>query len=91
MKSEPALIPHPSFPLIPQVGGLSSARLPDDLLSYVFFILYEGSSAHSQWVNITAVCHRWRNVALNLPQLWTGITMGDAVTCTLHIARPWQC
>jgi hypothetical protein len=46
------------------------SRLPTEILSYIFSILPSSPTAPSP---ISHVCHRWREVSLELPYLWSHI------------------
>lgn len=62
-------------------------RLPPEILGHIFlwYIMVMVSDRdldyyptyHHRWLIITRVCHRWREVALRTPNLWTDIRLGQ--------------
>jgi len=55
-----------------------SRRLPAELLASIFTCIAHDSYIESiptapSWVNVSYVCHYWRDVALNCPTLWSYI------------------
>lgn len=80
------------------------ARLPPELLAQIFVAYiaamkgyssyrHRGSS-HYYWVEVTHVCHHWREVALNTPKLWSDILIesgcGSVERVQTFIARSKQ-
>lgn len=74
-------------------------RLPDELLAEVIMLyvrswhdddtskFYWSRTPHYGWLRLTHVCHRWREVALNTPALWTNIKVTSPEVVTSFIAR----
>ncbi|KAI0080352.1 hypothetical protein K474DRAFT_312909 [Panus rudis PR-1116 ss-1] len=62
-------------------------RLPSELLSEVLLLLSEQSYTPSEWVRVTHVCQRWRDVALGCPALWTSIDLGNLDCAKTCLAR----
>lgn len=62
--------------------GQGLASLPDDILSIVFTMVYEGESLRPtddlfRWkrsFRLASVCRRFRHISLQTPQLWTSIS-----------------
>ncbi|KAI0064780.1 hypothetical protein BV25DRAFT_1790372, partial [Artomyces pyxidatus] len=52
-------------------------RLPSEILACIFAInrttprIEEFGAEHLRWIAVTHVCRRWRQVALDFPDLWT--------------------
>ena len=53
------------------------SRLPFEVLAATFSFLslfaWNEGSGHMAWINVTHVCRRWRETALNHPRLWSHI------------------
>lgn len=49
------------------------AKLPVELFSKIF-ILSKLSRPHG-WLNVAAVCRKWREIVLNTPRLWTDLNV----------------
>ncbi|PAV15829.1 hypothetical protein PNOK_0868700 [Pyrrhoderma noxium] len=80
-----------SPPLLSSSPPSPFSKLPDELLVEIFLNCIEpddiGCDAPSKSTApllLTWVCHRWRNVAISCPDLWTSITLNDLVDgCSL--------
>ncbi|TFK91768.1 hypothetical protein K466DRAFT_659802 [Polyporus arcularius HHB13444] len=57
--------------------------VPPEILSMVFFLLRDSArrATSTEWFIVTAVCRRWREIALATPFLWSRIC--------IHYRRPW--
>jgi hypothetical protein len=53
------------------------SRLPPETLATIFAFLSDSAwnegSVHLEWIRVTHVCRRWREVALDHPRLWSRI------------------
>ena len=62
-------------------GLLTVNRLPPELLAEIFLHWTNATKrlSHSshRWMEITHVCHLWREVALSSPRIWSGLTVGS--------------
>ncbi|KAJ8456638.1 hypothetical protein ONZ45_g18642 [Pleurotus djamor] len=76
-----------------QRNALSGAHnLPGDVLSIVATI-YKELSLHTHrgsWLNILAVCARWRGIIPNLPQFWATISSKDSRFIDTMLRRSHQ-
>ncbi|KAA1470306.1 hypothetical protein DENSPDRAFT_682612 [Dentipellis sp. KUC8613] len=58
-----------------------AARLPADVLVYIFMLLRDDCLSEAEmslsWITVTHVCHRWREIALEVAGLWTAIFYGS--------------
>ncbi|KAI0060077.1 hypothetical protein BV25DRAFT_1917956 [Artomyces pyxidatus] len=65
-----------------------AVRLPADVLRIIFSMAKESPNPKKRnslnagtyaprplWINLTHVCHRWREIALNFPILWTDLDL----------------
>ncbi|KAK7685806.1 hypothetical protein QCA50_011152 [Cerrena zonata] len=48
-------------------------RLPVEILCEILLLCH--SPFNTEWMNITKVCHHWREIAFDLPQLWNKINL----------------
>lgn len=53
------------------------AKLPFELLAYIFEYLATYPPGNLQWTSVMLVCHRWHKVAIDTPKLWTTIACSD--------------
>jgi hypothetical protein len=53
------------------------SRLPPEILATIFTLLsasaWDERSVRLEWLGVTHVCHRWREIALNYPRFWSYI------------------
>lgn len=64
-------------------------KLPDELLSEVFLIIWHGGDKKCAW-KLAAVCRLWRRVALSLPKIWSAIHLKTTTAaCPAEIIRLW--
>ena len=70
------------------------SRLPTETLAEIFSLLPGSGNEdvpYLEWIYVTHVCHRWREIALNSPYLWNHITFTeltlDAITEILARAK----
>ncbi|KAK7685798.1 hypothetical protein QCA50_011144 [Cerrena zonata] len=60
-------------------------KLPTEILSEIFLIC-RYSLPSSGWMQITQICHRWRQIALQLPRLWNQINLSRPTAGEYHLA-----
>ncbi|KAH8084330.1 hypothetical protein BXZ70DRAFT_957730 [Cristinia sonorae] len=58
-------------------------RLPDEFLESVFWRTVDWSEGSRNALLLSHVCHRWRNVALQSPRLWSVIVVSGQVKPSL--------
>ncbi|KDQ49491.1 hypothetical protein JAAARDRAFT_42800 [Jaapia argillacea MUCL 33604] len=63
-------------------------QLPNEILSEIFWHLVKELSTDPgrRWLAITSVCHRWRDIALSSPELWSTIYI---IPHSLAPLSPW--
>src|SRR6266705_546725 len=54
------------------------SRLPPETLAEIFSLfpfsaVAFGDVSYMEWIRVTHICHRWREVALHSPHLWNHI------------------
>ncbi|TFK64481.1 hypothetical protein BDN72DRAFT_963198 [Pluteus cervinus] len=75
---------------------LSSHRiLPQDVLEEVFLACLETNAGDPTPIptcpplQLAAVCHRWRTIALSMPTLWNGLHLTSASVSEVQLAKTW--
>ncbi|KAG8755856.1 hypothetical protein FRC14_003601 [Serendipita sp. 396] len=64
-------------------------RLPIEILHEIFLVAnIADDSGRIPWV-VSAVCGRWRTLALSNPRLWARIVLRCTVSCTPDVVRLW--
>ena len=64
-------------------------KLPDELLSEVFVIIWCAGDKKCGW-KLASVCRLWRRVALSLPKIWSAIHLKTTTAaCPAEIIRLW--
>ncbi|KAF6762035.1 hypothetical protein DFP72DRAFT_594296 [Ephemerocybe angulata] len=61
-------------------------RLPTEILTQIFITLKDASTPND-WIQITFVCHHWREVALDCTSLWTSLPMLSSEFSELALCR----
>ncbi|TFK61987.1 hypothetical protein BDN72DRAFT_849168 [Pluteus cervinus] len=81
--------------LSPQGGNLSSL-LPQDILEQIFLACRQSGgmsnfkpSPNCAPLQLAAVCHRWRVIALSMPPLWANIWADSSTPSTFKLAELW--
>ncbi|TFK64479.1 hypothetical protein BDN72DRAFT_846585 [Pluteus cervinus] len=72
----------------------SPQNLPQDILEEIFLAclaagedLYPGQTCPS--LQLSAVCHRWRTIALSMPTLWNGLHLSSPTVHQIKSAESW--
>ncbi|KAF6761939.1 hypothetical protein DFP72DRAFT_591903 [Ephemerocybe angulata] len=76
-------------------GATTTYRLPVEILSQIFIVLYSMSSKdlthpvseRVDWLRCTFVCHHWREVALGCTELWTTPVFAEPALARTMLSR----
>ncbi|TFK69493.1 hypothetical protein BDN72DRAFT_878449 [Pluteus cervinus] len=80
--------------LLPSQGS-SPNLLPQDVLEQIFLACLQNgeldtlSSPNRPPLQLAAVCHRWRTIALSLPKLWGHVYVDSNIPSSCDLAKAW--
>ncbi|TFK61980.1 hypothetical protein BDN72DRAFT_964838 [Pluteus cervinus] len=83
--------------LLPQQGLTSPSLLPQDVLEQIFLACLRCDASNSPQpspnrppLQLAAVSHRWRMIALSLPPLWSQICVDPETPSSFNLAKAWM-